>query len=151
VNLRIPVLLLLLASGFCSPARAESWGEGILGLYLTVDGGGQIRVSKDPDGTYSGKIVWMKADKGRLDRNNPDPRRRGDPVLGLVILHGFKANDATRRWEGTIYDPKSGKTYDAFIWRDPDKPGTLFLKGYLFGITWLGRSTTWTAETKLRE
>jgi hypothetical protein len=39
----------------------------------------------------------------------------------------------------------------AFIWRDPDQPGVLFLKGYIFGITWLGRSTTWTEEKKLRD
>jgi uncharacterized protein (DUF2147 family) len=72
--------------------------------------------------------------------------------MGLVILQGFRANPETKRWEGgTIYDPKNGRTYDAFIWRDPDKPGVLFLKGYVLGITWLGRSTTWTDENALRE
>jgi len=143
---------LLLAAALCSPARAESWGEGIAGLYLTVDGGAQVSVSREPDGTYMGRIVWLKTDKSRLDKNNPDPARRGAPVLGLVILRGFRANDETRRWEGgTIYDPKNGKTYDGFIRRDPDRSGTLLLKGYVFGITWLGRSTTWTVERKLRE
>ena len=34
---------------------------------------------------------------------------------------------------------------------DPDRPGTLFLKGYVLGITWLGRSTTWTEEKTARE
>jgi uncharacterized protein (DUF2147 family) len=152
VKLRSPLVLLLLAAAVCSPAGAESWGESIAGLYLTVDGGAQVRVDKAPDGTYTGKIVWLRTDRNRLDKNNPDPGRKGDRVLGLVILRGFKANDDTKRWEGgTIYDPKSGKTYDAFIWRDPDAPGVLRLKGYLFGITWLGRSTTWTVEKKLRE
>jgi uncharacterized protein (DUF2147 family) len=146
------VVLLLLAAAVCSPARAESWGEGIAGLYLTVDGGAQVRVDKAPDGTYTGRIVWLRNDKDRLDKNNPDTGRKGDRVLGLVILRGFKANDETKRWVGgTIYDPKNGKTYDAFIWRDLDRPGILFLKGYVFGITWLGRSTTWTEEKKLRE
>ena len=152
VNRTSPVVFLLLAAVVCSSARAESWGESIAGIYLTVDGGAQVRVAKDPDGTYTGKIVWLKNDKDRLDKNNPDPGRKADRVLGLVILRGFKANDETKRWEGgMIYDPKNGKTYDAFIWRDPDQPGILFLKGYLFGITWLGRSTTWTEEKKLRE
>lgn len=152
MNRRIPALLLLLAAAFCTAARAESWGEGIAGLYLTVDGGAQVSISREPGGTYTGRIVWLKTDKSRLDKNNPDPGRRGDPVLGLVILRGFRANDETRRWEGgTIYDPKNGKTYDGFIRRDPDQPGTLLLKGYVFGITWLGRSTAWTVEKKLRE
>jgi uncharacterized protein (DUF2147 family) len=145
-------VLLLLAAAVCSPARAESWGEGIAGFYVTVDGGAQVRVTRASDGSYTGTIVWLRSDKNRLDKNNPDPGRKGDRVLGLVILRELRANDETKRWEGgTIYDPKNGKTYDAFIWRDPDKPGILFLKGYVFGITWLGRSTTWTEEKKLRE
>lgn len=144
--------LILFAASLCSQARAESWGAGLSGLYLTVDGGAQVSVTKASDGTYSGKIVWLRDDKDRLDKNNPDPERMKEPVLGLVILRGFRANEDSKRWEGgTIYDPKNGKTYDGFIWRDPDKPGTLFLKGYVLGITWLGRSTTWTEEKRLRD
>src|ERR1035438_4439462 len=163
-------VLLLLAAAVCSPARAESWGEGIAGFYVTVDGGAQVRVTRasdgsytgtivwlrsdknrldknnpDPgrkgdrvlglvilreqigrahvcrpigasDGSYTGTIVWLRSDKNRLDKNNPDPGRKGDRVLGLVILRELRANDETKRWEGgTIYDPKNGKTYDAFI------------------------------------
>jgi uncharacterized protein (DUF2147 family) len=152
VNRRSLLVLFLIAAAACTSARAQTWGESLAGLYLTVDGGAQVRVARDSDGTYSGRIVWLRDDKDRLDKNNPDPARKVVRVLGLVILRGFRANDETRHWEGgTIYDPKNGKTYDAFIWREPDHPGTLFLKGYVFGITWLGRSTTWTAETKLRE
>jgi uncharacterized protein (DUF2147 family) len=145
-------VLLLFVAAACNSARAESWGKSIEGIYLTFDGGAQVNVAKASDGTYTGKIVWLRDDKDRLDKNNPDPVRKGDRVLGLVILRGFKANDETKRWEGgMIYDPKNGKSYDAFIWRDPDQPGILFLKGYVLGIKWLGRSTTWTEEKKLRE
>src|ERR1035438_33220 len=109
-------VLLLLAAAVCSPARAESWGEGIAGFYVTVDGGAQVRVTRASDGSYTGTIVWLRSDKNRLDKNNPDPGRKGDRVLGLVILRELRANDETKRWEGgTIYDPKNGKTYDAFI------------------------------------
>jgi uncharacterized protein (DUF2147 family) len=139
-------------AAICVPARAEAPDPTISGVYLTVDGGAQVNVSHAADGTYSGKIVWLRDDKARLDRNNPDPARKRDPVLGLVILRGMRVNSETKRWEGgTIYDPKNGKTYDAFIWRDPGRPGILFLKGYVLGITWLGRSTTWTEEKMLRE
>src|ERR1035438_5542577 len=107
-------VLLLLAAAVCSPARAESWGEGIAGFYVTVDGGAQVRVTRASDGSYTGTIVWLRSDKNRLDKNNPDPGRKGDRVLGLVILRELRANDETKRWEGgTIYDPKNGKTYDA--------------------------------------
>jgi uncharacterized protein (DUF2147 family) len=148
-NTLVPFIFLAVS---CVAARAESWGAGLAGIYLTVDGGAQVTVTEAHDGTYTGKITWLRDDKARLDKNNPAPERRGDPVLGLVILRGLTANNESRRWEGgTIYDPKNGKTYDAFAWRDPDKPGVLFLKGYVLGITWLGRSTTWTEEKAARE
>jgi uncharacterized protein (DUF2147 family) len=152
MNLKHTLVPFLLLAAVCIPARAESWGAGLAGLYLTVDGGAQVRVTQAPDGTYTGKLIWLRDDKDRLDKNNPDPARKAVRVLGLVILRGLKANVETKRWEGgTIYDPKNGKTYDAFAWRDPDRPGTLFLKGYVLGITWLGRSTTWTEEKTSRE
>jgi len=147
-----PLLLLFFAAAACGLARAEPWGPGIAGIYLTVDGGAQVNVTEGPDGSYTGRIVWLRDDKNRLDKNNPDPDRKADRVLGLVILRGFRANNETKRWEGgVIYDPKNGKSYDGFIWRDPENPQTLFLKGYVLGITWLGRSTTWTVEKKVRE
>ena len=152
MNRKTLALIFLFVTAFRFTARAETWGNSLDGIYLTVDGGAQVSVSRAADGTYSGKIVWLRDDKDRVDKNNPDPSRRADRVLGLMILRGITANDDSKRWEGgTIYDPKNGRTYDAFIWRDPDKPGTLFLKGYVLGITWLGRSTTWTEEKKLRE
>jgi len=147
----VPALLLLVVTA-CATARAESWGAGISGLYLSESGGAQVNISKNADGTYSGKIVWLRDDKDRLDKKNPDIAKRGTRVLGLVILQGFRPNDATKQWEGgTVYDPKSGNTYDAFLWRDPNRPGLLFLKGYVLGIRWLGRKETWTEEKGLRE
>ena len=118
MNLKHTLVPFLLLAAVCIPARAESWGAGLAGLYLTVDGGAQVRVTQAPDGTYTGKLIWLRDDKDRLDKNNPDPARKAVRVLGLVILRGLKANVETKRWEGgTIYDPKNGKTYDAFAWR----------------------------------
>jgi len=144
-------LLALIAFTLCASAKAQSWGDKLQGLYLTVDGGGQVSVYKEADGTFSGKLVWLREDKARLDTKNPDKARQSDRLWGLVILHGFTPNDATKRWEGgKIYDPKNGKTYDGFIYFDPEEPGVLRLKGYVLGIKWLGRETHWTLEKTLR-
>jgi uncharacterized protein (DUF2147 family) len=139
------LLTAIVAMALGVSAWAEGWGDSLQGLYLTVDGGAKVRIYKERDGTFSGKIVWLKERPDRLDVNNPDPARRGDPVLGLVILRGLRTNEDSQRWEdGTIYDPKNGRTYDAYAWRDSGRPDLLRLKGYVLGIKWLGRSTTWT-------
>ena len=65
---------------------------------------------------------------------------RTQAIVGLVILKGFEFTG--KAWEdGTIYDPKSGKTYSSTI--KMKKPNELDSRGYV-GISLLGRTTTWT-------
>ena len=59
------------------------------------------------------------------DTNNPDPALRGRPIQGLTILSGFK--DIGKNWQGSIYDPRAGKTYKSFLTRLAN--GTLQVKG----------------------
>ena len=44
--------------------------------------------------------------------------------------------------DGTIYDPKNGKTYSCIITRNGKK---LDVRGYV-GFSWIGRTTTWTLD-----
>jgi uncharacterized protein (DUF2147 family) len=49
--------------------------------------------------------------KEKTDISDPDPTKRGHPIIGLVFKCRF-AKKSNPRWEdGTVYDPKSGKTY----------------------------------------
>jgi uncharacterized protein (DUF2147 family) len=149
--MRPAVVALFLAALLAGSVLGAETGMDFAGLYLTNDGGAQIALSVAPDGALTGRIVWLSHDKDRLDVHNPDPALAQRKVLGMTLLQGFRLNAETRRWEGgTIYDPKSGKTYDGLIWSDPEHPGTLQLKGYVLGWTFLGRSTTWTREQSLR-
>ena len=76
-----------------------------------------------------------------LDENNPDPKKRTQKRLGMVIMNNF-VFDGDDTWEdGTIYDPKNGKTYSCKAERDAK--GNLDIRGY-FGISLLGRTTHWT-------
>jgi uncharacterized protein (DUF2147 family) len=57
---------------------------------------------------------------GQHDVNNPDARLRTRKLLGLPILTGL-ADDGDL-WRGTIYDPKSGKSYRSLVRRlDADR------------------------------
>ena len=100
-------------------------------------------------GTYAGKIVWLKepndkdTGKPKLDKENPDESKRSTPVLGMVIMQGFKKSPDNKDEyiDGKIYDPKNGKTYCGKV---TFKGKSLDMRGYLCSLTFLGRTETWT-------
>jgi uncharacterized protein (DUF2147 family) len=76
------------------------------------------------------------------DDENPDETLRNRSLLGLQILSGFEYSAKKEEWEnGEIYDPKSGNTYDCYVWLESDD--LLKRKGFVGGIRWLGRSSEW--------
>jgi uncharacterized protein (DUF2147 family) len=79
--------------------------------------------------TVCGKVVKILAPtangKPAIDSNNPDPKLRTRPILGITILSGFK--DTGKEWGGSIYDPRAGKTYRSTLARLTN--GTLRVKG----------------------
>ncbi len=107
------------------------------GRWLTGDGKGVVEIA--PCGPQlCGKIIKLIADVNGppTDRNNPDPRLRTRPLVGLNILSGFK--DAGDKWEGQIYSPERGKVYRSVVFRNKD--GTLAVKGC---ISFICQTQTW--------
>lgn len=104
----------------------------------------KIQVYKATDGKYYGKIVWLKEPdrdgKPKTDINNPNKARRNDPIMGLLLLKGFEKESDNLYEDGTIYDPKNGKTYSCKITYAGDH---LDVRGYV-GISLIGRTTRWT-------
>ena len=120
--------------------------DAILGKWLNEDQDAHIQVYKE-NGRYYGKIIWLKepidevTGKPKLDDENDDEVLQSRPVLGLIILKDF-IYDGDGEWEdGTIYDPKNGKTYDCYIHFGENN--SLKIRGYV-GISWIGRNTYWT-------
>jgi uncharacterized protein (DUF2147 family) len=90
------------------------------------------------DGLLHGKIVWLK-NGDVADHKNPDPIQRKKSLLGNVILQGFKG-DGEKAWkDGKVYDPRSGKTYDAKI--SIKNANLLEIRGFI-GSPVFGRTTT---------
>ena len=124
--------------------------DAIVGQCVTQEGRARIEIA-EVQGTYGGRIVWLKeplyppddpeAGTPRRDRRNPDPSKRNRPVLGLRLLGGLRyAGDG--KWNGgVIYNVETGKTYrcKATI---KDRH-TLKLRGYLL-LPLFGKSQTWT-------
>lgn len=115
----------------------------IVGKWLSATGEGQIEVYKKGD-KFFGKLSWIKfpndeQGKPKVDKLNPDPALRTRPELGLELLQNFTYDDGTYK-DGTIYDPKSGKTYSCKMTLNGN---VLKIRGYI-GISLLGRTEEWT-------
>lgn len=126
------------------PILAFAQKDQIEGKWLNEDKDAKIEIYLTKSGTYAGRIAWLKEPnrngKPKMDENNQKESLRKQPILGLVLLKGFKKEGNTYD-DGTIYDPKNGKTYDCTI--TYKNANTLSIRGYI-GISMLGRTTTWT-------
>ena len=65
----------------------------------------------------------------KLDKNNKDKSLRNRPVIGLSMLEGL-SKKGDHYTGGTIYSPKTGKTYDATL-KIKDQ-NTLEVTGHVF-------------------
>ena len=65
---------------------------------------------------------------------------KGDKLAGKEILKNFEFNGKDLWHNGTIYDPKNGKTYSCKISRD--EKGNLNVRGFI-GVSLLGRTAFW--------
>ena len=95
---------------------------------------------------FEAKIIWLNEPlengKPKMDKENPDEKLRNTPIVNLVIMHNIhKSKDTPNFYDGgKIYDPKNGKTYDC---RLTYKGSTIELRGYVLGLPFLGRTSTW--------
>lgn len=122
-----------------APAAAQST---INGNWLT-DGGKAIVTIGRCGETICGRIARILVrtpDENQRDVNNPDAALRNRPIEGLRVLTGFR-RDGDRYRHGRIYDPESGRSYNARLRLNAD--GSLRVTGCL-SIGWPCQSQTWT-------
>ncbi len=126
---------------------AQSGADAIVGTWLVPEKDGKVKVYKKGD-TYFGEIIWIAEPNNadgtpRKDIHNVDESLRSQPIVGLQVLQGFKYNASEKEWiDGTVYNSRSGKTYSGYL--KLQKDGTLYLKGYVMGMRWMGKSNVWT-------
>ena len=140
---KLSLLLLLFVSGL-SAAWAQKAPELPLGNWMNEEKEARFEIFSCGD-KLCGKITWLKEPlrngKPKMDDQNPEPRMRTRPILGMVFMKDFVYAGGNKWDEGTIYDPKNGKTYSCYMKvTDKDK---MEVKGYI-GISLIGRTQTWT-------
>lgn len=142
------VLILFLSIYWFSGMAQEA--DKIIGIWWNDEKTSKIEVEKE-DGKYIGTIIYVSPERYKdgappKDDKNPDLKLRDRSVEGIQILNGFEYDAKNKEWKnGTIYDPKSGKTYDCYSWLESDD--VLKLKGFVAGIRMLGRSSEWYRTT----
>lgn len=120
--------------------------DDILGYWLSESGRAVIEITKD-SGEYNGTLKWLLVEhtgehNPALDNENPDESLRKRKLNGLKMLSGFKYDDGEYEG-GKIYDPKSGKTYNAYM--ELENKDKLKLRGYV-GISLFGRTSYWSRQ-----
>lgn len=134
-------LLIFSFAAICSFAQS---GDAVLGIWQSEHGSGRIQIYKKGN-NYNGKLVWLKDEtdesgKPKTDINNPSEALRSQPVKGLEVLSDFVYKDNGIWEEGTVYDPKSGKTYSCkLLMGSSDELEIRAFKG----ISLIGKSQLW--------
>jgi uncharacterized protein (DUF2147 family) len=97
----------------------------VAGLWLTAEGESQIEIYPC-DSALCGRIAYLKepfdeSGNPKVDENNPDPALRARPVVGLTIMTGLLPADRDNRWQGVIYSPRNGETYNVTLTLEGDR------------------------------
>ncbi len=136
------------------PAFSATGPDEITGVWLNEEKDANIEIYKCAD-KYCGKLVWLlnplyPADSKegapgtpKLDHNNPDKELRKTPLQGLEIVKGMTFARGNKWEDGTVYDPKNGKTYSAKLTLVDAE--NLDLRGFI-GISLFGRTSHWTRK-----
>lgn len=140
-----PLLLLVaLMLGAARLASAQTLSP--LGLWTDAEKKATFEIYKCGD-KLCGKIVSLAVPndpdtgKPKTDSQNPEPKLRNRPRLGLQFMEGFKYDDDNKWDDGKIYSPEEGKTYSCYLKVLDAK--TMEVKGYI-GFSLIGKSQTWT-------
>jgi uncharacterized protein (DUF2147 family) len=85
--------------------------DNITGIWITDSKEAKIKIYKSGD-TYYGQVIWLKEPNDayghpKKDIHNPDPRKRDDPALGMLVLKNLIYQSGV--WSGIVYGPKRGK------------------------------------------
>lgn len=141
--------IITITGALLSMGGAANDADAIIGIWKTEEDKSLVEIYKVGD-AYHGKIIDLKEKvfeagheregQTQVDLENPDPKLRERPIIGLEIVTDFEYAGRGKYEDGKIYDPESGSTYKCkATLTDAD---TLKVRGYI-GVALLGRTTVW--------
>lgn len=138
---KLIVIIIILISQL---SFAQVSSDNIISNWLSPRKDSEIQIFK-VNNKYYGKIVWGIGESTK-DIKNPDSKLMDRDLIGLIILSNFEFDDD--EWNnGTIYDPREGKTYSCVL--TIKNKNELNIRGYV-GVSLFGRTEVWTKSLKLK-
>lgn len=127
----------MIALALALAVSATAMPAGLAGDWRTADNSALVRIGACGN-AICGRVVRVLAPNAPSnDANNPDRALRSRALVGVAVLSGF-ARNRSGDLEGTAYDPKSGRSYRAYLGLNAD--GTLRVTGC---VAFICRSQTW--------
>lgn len=114
----------------------------IVGIWQSEEKNLQIEMMEE-GGHYAGKMVWFLCTSGEAmmcsyrDTENPNPKLTTRPLIGMNVVEKIYYQGDNVWGDGKIYDPNTGRTYDARI--TLPTPNTAIVRGY-WKFRWIGKS-----------
>jgi len=126
------------------PASSMKSGvDELLGIWWNHEKDAHIEIYKCGN-QFCGKIVWLKEPNEdgapKKDKHNPEEALQSRPLIGLDILSGFEFKEEGSWEDGTIYNPRDGKTYSCYL--KMLEEGKLKVRGFV-GISLIGKTQYW--------
>lgn len=89
-------------------------GDKITGIWSILDNEAHIKIIKDKNNLYQGKIIWLKEPledgKPKTDEENPDKKLRNRPLIGINFIYDLQYTGKNAWQNGKLYAYKKGKT-----------------------------------------
>ncbi|USA47026.1 DUF2147 domain-containing protein [Acinetobacter sp. C26M] len=126
-----------------------AFAQDIAGIWQSVDDvtgapKGQVEITQEADGSYTGKIIKITPRTGYTPKEIctgcPAPYTN-KPILGLNAITKLKHKKDLSYTGGKILDPNSGRVYSLTA-KLSSNGQRLHLRGYV-GVSVLGRSQIW--------
>jgi uncharacterized protein (DUF2147 family) len=133
----IALFLCLGTTGF----NVVSPDERLIGVWESEEKNLLVQISKEKD-QFVGTMTYFQCPtetimRTKVDSENPDPTLVSRKLLGLKLLEKLSYEGNNVWGGGEIYDPNSGRTYDARI--QLTSSNTALVRGY-WKFRWIGRS-----------
>jgi uncharacterized protein (DUF2147 family) len=96
----------------CATTGAFAAEPSVIGEWLVKEGYGHVRID-NCGGKMWGIVSWER--EPGFDKENPDPAKKGRPLLGTPVLFDMAPAKEPGKWTGEVYNSQNGKMYQATI------------------------------------